>query len=312
MKNNFRKFRIQALMTQSALAEAVGVTQPTYQRWESGKSSIPKAKLKKLAKILETQPDILLGNQPPIEAVLYDDSAPEAAQYYGEVAIHFKGGGEPLLLTISEEAFRFLYTHLQWDIPFVTIESMANETVLVRTKAIADLYFSSEAYDDFGPMHGSYKEESPIQLPDPRDWAIIECIEYEMGLEDFDPDHVRRVCSLLGLDEEIADGEAELSPHCRESLEQIFERAKDVRYQLSTGEVRKVYVDCNRALYKAFWELLDLDPHYVDQPAPILLNAEGRHRIVYLNPEALDYVSVPSHKLEDSRLEFYAESLDED
>jgi transcriptional regulator with XRE-family HTH domain len=121
--------------------------QPNQQRWESGSAPVPEEKLKKLAKVLETSPEALLGRHPPIEARLYDDSADKSLNYYGEVAIHFCGGGAPLLLSISEDAFGSLHHNLQLNPAFVTVKSLANQTVAIRTKAIADLYFSSEAYD---------------------------------------------------------------------------------------------------------------------------------------------------------------------
>lgn len=166
MRNRLKEFRVEAGMTQSKIAEEAGVAQPTYQRWEAGAASIPEAKLKKLAQILKKSPDMILGRHPPIEASLYDDSVSDELSYYGEVAVHFLGGGEPLLLTISEDAFKRLHRNLQGDARFVAVESLANQTVVLRTDAISDLYFSSEAYDDFGPEHGSYRDHLQIQIPE--------------------------------------------------------------------------------------------------------------------------------------------------
>ena len=55
MANRLKHFRVAAAMTQTAIAEAVGVTQPTYQRWEAGSVDIPDAKLAKLANVLQAQ-----------------------------------------------------------------------------------------------------------------------------------------------------------------------------------------------------------------------------------------------------------------
>jgi len=148
-------------MTQAKLAKKVGVTQPNYHRWESGSAPIPGEQLKKLAKVLKTSPEALLGRHPPKEARFYDNSAGDDLNYYGEVAIHFCGGGAPLLLSISEEAFSSLHHDLQLNHAFVTVKSLANQTVAIRTKAIADLYFSSEAYDTYGPEHDTYADHAP-------------------------------------------------------------------------------------------------------------------------------------------------------
>ena len=124
MKTKLKQFRVRAGMTQAKLAEKVGVTQPNYQRWESGSAPIPEEKLKKLAKVLRTSPEAVLGRHPPKEARFYDDSAGDDLNYYGEVAIHFCGGGAPLLLSISEEAFSSLHHDLQLNPAFVTVKSL--------------------------------------------------------------------------------------------------------------------------------------------------------------------------------------------
>src|SRR5436305_8769424 len=133
MRTKLKQLRVALGMTQAGVAAAVGVTQPNYHRWESGAAPIPQAKLKKLARVLKTDPQAILGKHAPIEVALY----------YGEVSIHFLAGGAPLLLSISEGAFTRLHRDLQGDYAFVTVESLANQTVAIRTKAIADLYFSS-------------------------------------------------------------------------------------------------------------------------------------------------------------------------
>ena len=44
MKSKLKKYRLLARLTQTEVAEAVGVSQPTYQRWESGATAFPKPK----------------------------------------------------------------------------------------------------------------------------------------------------------------------------------------------------------------------------------------------------------------------------
>jgi transcriptional regulator with XRE-family HTH domain len=146
MKNQLKKFRVEAGNTQEEVAQAVGVTQPNYYRWESGRAPIPEGQLNKLAKVFNTTPDHLLGKHPPIEAAFYDESAPDELQYYGEVTAHFLGGGEPLLLSISEDAYSRLYRDLQRNLKLVAVQSLSNQIVIIRSKVISDLYFSSEAY----------------------------------------------------------------------------------------------------------------------------------------------------------------------
>ena len=320
MKTKLKQFRVRAGTTQAKLAKKVGVTQPNYQRWESGSAPIPEDKLKKLAKVLKTTPEALLGRHPPIEARFYDDSAGDDVNYYGEVAIHFCGGGVPLLLSISEKAFSGLHDDLQLNQAFVTVKSLANQTVAIRTKAIADLYFSSEAYDTYGPEHDTYTNHASLQMPDSRDWEIVEALEHDIGLEDFDRADVQRVQRMIMITDEqyaqlVADGD--IKPENlenerkknQEKTDRIFKLASTTTYQLSTGQRRDVYVDNDEDLYKAFYDLIEFDG---GEPADdmILLPVEGRHRIVFVNKGALDYVSIPTHKYEAGSVETAAADLE--
>ena len=320
MKTKLKQFRVRAGMTQAKLAKKVGVTQPNYQRWESGSAPIPEDKLKKLAKVLKTTPEALLGRHPPIEARFYDDSAGDDVNYYGEVAIHFCGGGVPLLLSISEKAFSGLHDDLQLNQAFVTVKSLTNQTVAIRTKAIADLYFSSEAYDTYGPEHDTYTNHASLQMPDSRDWEIVEALEHDIDPEDFDRADVQRVQRMIMITDEqyaqlVADGD--IKPEDlenerkknQEETDRIFKLASTTTYQLSTGQRRDVYVDNDEDLYNAFYELIEFDG---GEPADdmILLPAEGRHRIVFVNKGALDYVSIPTHKYEAGSVEAAAADLE--
>jgi transcriptional regulator with XRE-family HTH domain len=190
VKNQLKKFCAEAGKTQEEIAHAVGVTQTKLLSLGGWPSCNSGGQLDKLARVFKTTPDHLLGRHPPIEAAFYDESAPDELQYYGEVTVHFLGGGESLLLSISEDAYSHLYRDLQRNLKFVAVQGLSNQTVIIRSKAISDLYFSSEAYDDFGPH--KYREiylkqykRSP-QLPDARDWDIIESLCHDVGIEDFD------------------------------------------------------------------------------------------------------------------------------
>jgi len=306
-------------MTQAKVASAVGVTQPNYHRWEVGTAPIPESKLKKLAKVLKATPDALLGRHAPVKASFYDDSVPDNLSYYGEVALHFSGGGAPLLLTISEDAFTRLHSDLQGDDPFVTVESMANQTVIVRTRAVSDVYFSSEAYDDYGP-DAPYANHVDVRIPDSRDWEIIESLAHDGDLSEFEPADVERVSKMVMITDKeyeklVEDGaikpedvEGERAENQAET-NRIFEAAQWTLYQLSTGVRRSVYVDRPEYLFDAFYEFIDFSGGTFGDEM-IRLEAEGRHRIVFINRNAIDYVSIPTHQLNDGRTERNAEAID--
>lgn len=224
------------------------------------------------------------------------------------------------MLSISEEAFSSLHRDLQGNADFVTVKSLANQTVAIRSKAIADLYFSSEAYDDYGPEHGTYTNHVDLQMPDPRDWEIVEALHHEIGLEDFDPADVERVQRRIMITDEqyaelVADGrikpedlENERKKN-REKTDRIFELASLTMYQLSTGQRRGVYVDDHQDIYQAFYELVEFEG---GKPADdlIRLQAEGGHRIIFINKSALDYVSIPTHQYEAGRVESESSALE--
>jgi transcriptional regulator with XRE-family HTH domain len=321
LKVKLKQFRVAAGMTQAKVASAVGVTQPTYHRWEVGAAPIPETKLKKLAKVLKTTPDSLLGRHAPIRASFYDDSVPDNLSYYGEVAIHFAGGGESLLLTISEDACNRLHQDLQDDSPFVTVESMANQTVVIRVRAVSDVYFSSEAYDDYGPEHGRYSNHVDVQIPDSRDWEIIESLACDGDLGEFEPADVERVSKMVMITDEqyqklVADGAIKPDELEREraknqaETDRIFEAAQYTVDQLSTGQRRRAYVDRPESLFDAFYELIDYNGSTSSSEDMIRIEAVGSHRIIFINKHALDYVSIPTHQLNEGRTERDAEALD--
>lgn len=323
MAIKLKQHRVKAGLTQAELAKTVGVSQPNYQRWEAGSAPIPEDKLRKLAKALKTKADVLLGRHPPIEAVLYDASAGEDVNYYGEVAVHFLGGGRPLLLSISDGAFSRLHRTLQLSPAFVTVESLSNQTVIIRTQAIADLYFSSEAYGTFGPEHDDYDELDDLQMPDARDWEIVEalCNDDEIGLAEFAPEDVERVSNRVMISDDqyaklVADGviQAEDLKDEKEKnwaiTERIFALATEVSYQLTSGQRRSIAGLEPAHLFEAFGELVECEDAVLGNPL-IRLPVEGSHRIAFIHREALDYVMLPTHQFEQGRIEAVADLLDE-
>ncbi|MBY3334400.1 helix-turn-helix transcriptional regulator [Rhizobium laguerreae] len=329
--NRLKHFRVMNAETQTQAAKAAGVTQPTYQRWETGKAEIPKSHLVKLAKHFKTNELELLGRHPPKKAAFYDDEAPLDLQYYGECAVHFGGGGDPLVLSISEAAYAQTYRELQSNKRFIVIKDLGNRTVAIRHKAISEFYFSSEAYDTYGPDHDDYKQATPIQMPDTRDWAIVEAIldEEDTGgdyTSDFAKDDVERVQRQIMItdeqfDELVAKGAIKPEDLAIEraaravETEEIMALAHTVTVQFSTGKRRKIaYVDCN--LFECIEPLIDVNFPYSgnddDEPNMIRLPYEGYHRTAFFNPDALDYISFPTHKIEEDEIESYDDGLIDD
>ncbi|MBB5941220.1 helix-turn-helix transcriptional regulator [Xanthomonas sp. 3307] len=323
MAHKLKQFRVKAMLSQAKLAKAVGVSQPNYQRWESGAAPIPKDKLAKLAKILKTNPDALLGRHPPVLAGFYDKSVGEDLNYYGEVAVHFAGSGAPLLLSITDGAFSRLHRALQQQPSFVTVESLSNQTVVIRANSIADVYFSSEAYDDFGPEHDSYVDHASLQMPDARDWEIVEELSFDGDLSAFSAEDVKRVSKavmITDLQYKTLVAEGKIKPDELESevqknaieTEKIFERATHIKYQLSNGKQRTAHISDDKELFDSFYELIDFSENFDDARSKLIrIPIEGWHRIAFINSAAIDYIILPTHRFERGRTETDASMLDE-
>jgi transcriptional regulator with XRE-family HTH domain len=329
--NRLKHFRVMNGETQTQAAKAAGVTQPTYQRWETSKAEIPKNHLAKLAKHFKVTELELLGRHPPKQAAFYDDEAPKDLQYYGECAVHFGGGGEPLVLSISEATYAQAYRELQSNKRFIVIKDLGNRTVAIRHKAISEFYFSSEAYDTYGPDHDEYKLATPIQMPDTRDWAIVEAIRDEEVVggdytSDFAWDDVKRVqLQIMITDEQfdklVAEGAIKPEDLAIEKVaraaetDEIVSLAHTVTVQFSTGKRRDITdVDCN--LFECIEPLIDIHYPYSgnddDEPNMIRLPYEGYHRTAFFNPDVLDYISFPTHKIEEDEAESYDDGLIDD
>lgn len=85
---------------------------------------------------------------------------------------------------------------------------------------------------------------------------------------------------------------------------------ENIFYQLSTGERRSVFIECSEEdVFGAFCPLIDFGDMHEDDEIILFRNA-GYHRAIFINPLALDYVSLPTHKFEAGSLETEAETLD--
>lgn len=81
-------------------------------------------------------------------------------------------------------------------------------------------------------------------------------------------------------------------------------------YQLSNGKKRTVWVDDAYDLYNAFYNLTDIDGADLGDDGMLRLEAEGRHRVVFINKNVLDYVSMPTHRYEEGSTDTTAEGID--
>lgn len=305
-----KRARLLAHMTQTNAASELGVSQSTYQRWETGALPIPEKKLGQISKLFGTSKAVILGTPQPFDFFGVDRSIGEDRTYYGEVAIHFKSEGRPLLLPISEAVHGSLFGSLQQDDPFVKFESLDNRLVFVRRDAVSDIYFSSEACDDYGPEVERYDEVLGI-FPDDDFWRVAEAFDYLSEVEDeFGPELLADAKSKLTLtdaelEELVANGSVnpedrqKVRAEVTERTEKLIALACNVTWQMG-GCRREVLAPANTELVQRFsW--LEEDPAVLE--SPIFLRTEGYHRTIVINPTALDYICIPAHKFREGEVE---------
>ncbi|MDE2421092.1 MAG: helix-turn-helix transcriptional regulator [Gammaproteobacteria bacterium] len=305
-----KKARLLAGKTQVEVAEAMGVSQPNYQRWEAGNASIPAGKIKKLAKVLETNVEAILGKAQAFDTMGIDGSISDSRTYFGEVAIHFAIPQASLLLPLSEEQRLSIHNQLENNQNILIIESLDNRIVFIRRKSIYDIYFSSEAYGDFGPEHPNYKHNLGI-LPNDDFWYFIENIEFIDDIkEEYEEERFNELCDLIifseeKLDQRIAAGDIaaekreEIIASASKCLEKLFQRATTITWQLLSGQIRQENIIEKEVVYDTF-ERIMFDPDDLDDL--IYLPIEGYHRSIFINKNSIDYISIPMHTFNEGSL----------
>lgn len=305
-----KRARLLAHMTQTSVAGQLGTSQSTYQRWEAGTLQIPEKKVPQIAKLFGTSNAAVLGTPQPFDLFGIDKSIGGDRTYYGEVAIHFKSGGTPLLLPITEAVHGDLYSSLQQDEPFVKVESLDNRMVFVRRDAVSDIYFSSDAYDDYGPEPDRYDEVLGI-FPDDDFWRVAEVFDVLSDTEDeFDPEILADALAKLTLTDAELDGlvaDGSVKPDDRQKVraeveartEWFIARACNVTWQMGSCRREVLAPDAGQLFERFGW--LEEDPSAHERP--IFLITDGYHRTIVVNPTALDYICIPAHKFREGEIE---------
>ncbi|WP_300655915.1 helix-turn-helix transcriptional regulator [Hydrogenophaga sp.] len=308
MKSHIKDIRLQSGKTQAEVADTLGVSQSTYKRWESGAISPSGETLQILANIFETTVPVLLGQEDSFDmtGVMGRD---KAHTYYGEVAIHFQGLGKPLLLPICQQAHELALQSLQTDSAFLSICSLDNRAVFIRRDAIADIYFSSDACDEFGP-HGMVYDPMAGVHPDFRFWQLVDELKGKNVERDFPKNANQEWKELLApssVDVEaiVAEGTLtrdrvnELIGEAHRTTEQIFDLATTMYWQMG-GVNREAYLFLDTDIYSPLMHIEDAPAEEVMGTA-LSIDTEGWHRTITINPKALDYISVPLHRFMDQK-----------
>ena len=92
-----------------------------------------------------------------------------------------------------------MHHQFQGDGAFISVESLDNRIVFVRRAAITDVYFSSDAYDTYGPEE--YEGYLGVE-PDDEFWKIVENLEVPDDCDgDFDIGKVEEVLRRVEMTE---------------------------------------------------------------------------------------------------------------
>jgi transcriptional regulator with XRE-family HTH domain len=306
MINELKQRRLSLNMTQAQISTAVGVLKAEYQQWEKGLSPVPKDKHAKIASIFGMPVSKLFGDRHDAQLAKRTSVFFDPGQNYGVAAFHFIGGGKPLLLCISEEEYANQRRYESDYEPWMIVHGMCNETVAIRKASIADMCYCSAEECEFGFASEIYETFPVIRVNTIGDWTIIEAIADGFSTDRFDGQDVARVQALLAVhsDEDFARmvSNGQINPSNveqakekeRQKLQRVLANSKNLTYRLSNGKIRTETLFDDREVYDAIDLLRRLE--YDDEvPSLIHIGVDSYERAVLVNPNALDYLSAPTH-----------------
>jgi hypothetical protein len=221
-----------------------------------------------------------------------------------------------LLLPISEEERSSLYRQLQSGSAFIIAESLDNRLVYIRREAISDVYFSSEAYDTYGPE--KYTGHLGV-LPDDDFWQIVEHMDFDDSLDgEVDEERIDEVLRQVrltdeDLDELVASGKVaaedreKVKEEAAETTQEFFDRATRILWQLSSGKLRSESAGESRVVFEAL-SAIETDPDDMDDV--IYVPIEDYHRTVMIRKPEIHYISIPKHMYRQGWMECAEEELD--
>lgn len=313
MKPKLKTLREALKMTQGQIAKEIGVSQPHYRRWETGALPIPENHLGTLAKILKTTPDAITGPKLALvepTKVKHDERPDEEDDddyYWGEVSIHFKGGGTPLLLSISEGEHTELFGQLQGDNHFHTVRTLANQLVVLNLRAISDVWHSHDDADEVGPDGVTYEEHfGPFSLTT-SDWSIAAAINAEDDgggdwTDKFDPMDVERVRKEMVEIEKRYEAPAKASDKQSSDYDKASvcqSVTQYMTYQLSNGQRRRHHLFGWDKLYYPLNSVVEFGDEDFDEingaNSMLIFQLPEAARSIFINPRAMDYLIVPTH-----------------
>ncbi|MFK4705894.1 transcriptional regulator with XRE-family HTH domain [Roseateles asaccharophilus] len=302
-----RRARKALKLTQTALADMVGTTQGTLARWEAGKAPIPDDKAELLTTILGAP---IQPTKPRIEPVENEADEGDGSEYFGEVAIHFRSGGRPLVVSINEGARSRIYAQLDSQITSVLgFETTDNRSVYVRLAAISDLHFCSDDTSTVGPEEGSYgapvrgiSSTNELDLTDPED-DDDDPVDALLRRPIDQPAEFWRGIPMLEYDDGQVDVNVKAAVEA--ALESKFQKtylllSQYMFWQVEGSKRRGMRCNDDAELSDSLFAL-ELGNVESDHRLQLVCGEDGGyHHSVIINFAALEYLTVPTHLLDAS------------
>lgn len=157
--NNLKKLRQAQKFTQAALANKLGITQQTVQRWETNKTNISSKALKDLAVILNCSVDEIMGTS-TIQKSNYPKAFIDSLEteekrlfHYGGVTLGVKGISELIDYPIDNQAAKDISWYLRspeddlYNFAWMHFKTMNNYIVFINLKSLKIAQVYTENYE---------------------------------------------------------------------------------------------------------------------------------------------------------------------
>lgn len=293
-----KEYRKNLKMTQAQVADAIGVSQSTYQKYENGTLPVPDAVMEKLRTVFKES--ILEVNLQQASAwvsdyleELYPGMDEDEYTYYGEISIFFKSGSVFMAsITNSQRSF-LLDQMLKKMPPTIIFSTMNNRSIVARTIEIVDIVFSADSCDECGFDEDKYDYGiDTIQNSSKAFWTAIDRHE-EIDFED--DESLRSEMGEL-YNKSLAYSIKETISQEDFKLDNYIYCASDVRWTTTSGEVRS----------SSQWDASEISTIYKRalentgcKNGVISFREDENfyHRTIIIVSDNISFMSFPSHKL---------------
>lgn len=292
------RLRLQKQLTVTEVSGKIGCTTEEYLALEEGTTEISDKTRAILADVLETSPAFITVEDTSFDFSNTDPTFIAEKKYYGEIAIAFNNN-ERLLLPISAAMHTTIIEQMDLDGEFIAIKSLDNRTVIINQNQVLDIHLSEEASDDYGPDKDLYPPQLRV-LPSNTYWKSLDGIMSSIIEGERDNPEAQALFQYLMASNVITGWD---DPKLLSSS-QHYKHALQLVWSFSNGVVRA----------KDVWDDVILGPIFraldsIELPKFIEIGDQESGTTGYINPLRLNYVSIPTHKLENALLDEMSEAL---